>query len=127
MTRRQTLAATLPIVVIVGLAGRLGLDGGAGDVIGGVAYTALVYVLIALCKPALRPATVGAAAFALSSAVELLQLVGVAKAFVDAWSPLRLALGEAFVATDFVAYAIGAAAAAALDARLSSQARSGHR
>lgn len=126
MTRRQCLAVALPAVVVAGLAGRFLLPGPAGDVAGGVLYTVLVYVLVALIWPRASPWRVAAAAFAFSSAVEVLQWTGAAADLVDLWSPLRLAVGESFVATDFIAYAAGALAAAAVDAGAAATATRSH-
>lgn len=69
--------------------------------------------------PDAAPRRVGAAAFALSAAIELLQLAGVAGALVDGWAPLRLVFGQSFVAADFIAYALGAALAVFVDLRSS--------
>lgn len=93
------------------------MPGAAGDAFGGVTYAAFAYLVIAICWPGLRPARVALAAFAFSAAVELLQWTGAAADLVDVWPPLRVALGTSFVATDFAAYAVGAALAAAVDRR----------
>lgn len=102
---------------MLGLVARFALPGAPGDWAGGIAYAAFVYGLFAFVWPDLPSRVVGIAAFAGSAVVELLQLVGVAEALVDVWSPLRLVFGTSFVAADFVAYAIGAGLAAVLDAR----------
>lgn len=107
----------MPVLVALGLAGRFGLPGLLGDTIGGVTYAALAYVLIALLRPGWRPLTVGLAAFTFSAAIELLQLSGIAAELVEFWSPLKLVVGSSFVAGDFLAYAAGAAFAAAVDHR----------
>lgn len=104
--------------MVVGLAARFALAGGLADAAGGVFYTALVYVLIALVWPRLEPVRVGCAAFAFSAAIEGLQWTGLAADLVDVWSPLRLVVGTSFVATDLLAYALGAAIAAFADTRL---------
>lgn len=120
LSRQVRIAAALPVVAVLGLAARFGLPGALGDWAGGIAYTAFVYGLIAVARPRLEPPRIGVAAFAFSAAIELLQLAGVAGALVDVWSPLRLVVGQSFVPADFVAYALGAAIAAAIDLRTAS-------
>lgn len=119
MTRRQRIAVALPALAVLGLGARFGLPGALGDWAGGIAYAAFAYGLIAVARPALEPRRVAIAAFAFSAAIELLQLAGVAGALNDLWSPLRLVFGTSFVAADFVAYALGAVLALAVDRRWS--------
>ncbi|MFD5894530.1 DUF2809 domain-containing protein [Streptomyces sp. NPDC060366] len=86
-----------------------------GDVAkyGGVAlYTVLVYVLVVLAAPRVRPVVAGAGAFAFSCAVEFLQLSGVTEGPAERSAVVRLALGSTFNAPDLLWYAIGAAVAA---------------
>ena len=113
--RRLTLAAWVPRVVVAGLLGRFVLPGAVGDVSGGVAYAALVYVLVALVWPGARSAAVAVAAFAVSAAVELFQLTSVPADLAEAFSPARLVLGTGFNGWDFLAYAAGAALAWGVD------------
>lgn len=116
MRRRIRIAAVLPTLAVLGLVARFALPGTLGDWAGGIAYAAFAYGLIAFVWPDVPSRLVGIAAFAFSAAIELLQLAGVAGALVDVWAPLRLVVGTSFVAADFVAYAIGAALAATVDA-----------
>jgi hypothetical protein len=116
--RRLRLAVAAVAVVALGLAVRFGLGGVLGDLAGGVLYTVLVYLLVAVIAPGLRASRVAAIAFAWSALMELLQLIGVAAVLVSWWSPLRLVTGVSFVWTDLVAYAAGAASAGAVDAVL---------
>ncbi|MFI6082567.1 DUF2809 domain-containing protein [Streptomyces sp. NPDC051217] len=99
-----TVGAGLGIRVVAG-----------GDVAkyGGVAlYTVLVYVLIVLAAPRVRPLVAGAGALGLSCAVELLQLTGVTAGPAERSVVVRLVLGSTFNAPDLLWYAVGAAAAA---------------
>ena len=106
--RRVALIAAVPVVVIVGLAARFGLGGAPADWAGGVLYTALVYVLVALARPADARARVALTALAISVAVELFQLTPVPERLADAVPPVRLVLGSSFAAADLAAYALGA-------------------
>ncbi|MGW6511687.1 DUF2809 domain-containing protein [Streptomyces niveus] len=86
-----------------------------GDVAkyGGVAlYTVLVYVLVVLAAPRVRPVVAGCGALAFSWAVELLQLTGVTAGPAGRSVLVRLVLGSTFNAPDLLWYAVGAAAAA---------------
>ncbi|NQX12211.1 DUF2809 domain-containing protein [Microbacteriaceae bacterium VKM Ac-2855] len=113
--RRLRLALAAVVVVAAGLALRFGVGGAVGDLAGGVLYTALVYLLVAFVAVRMRPPVVALTAFAWSALMELLQLVGIAGALVQLWSPLRLITGVGFVWTDLLAYAVGAVIAAAVD------------
>ena len=116
--RRRVLAASVPVLVVLGLLARFGLAGGVADFAGGLFYTALVYVLVAFFWPRLRPALVAAAALAFSVAVELFQLTSVPADLGASFPPAKLVLGSSFVATDLLAYATGAALAAGVDSAL---------
>lgn len=122
-SRRRCLARAAPIVVVLGLVGRFGLPGALGDVVGGVGYTGLVYLLIAWARPTAEHRRLAVAAFACSAAIELLQLTGIPDDAARAFSPARLVLGTSFAATDLVAYAAGALLAVVVDARLTAERR----
>lgn len=109
------MLASLPLVVLAGLVGRFALPGFLGDLVGGITYAALIYVLVAAAWPQLARAHVGMLAWLASCAVELFQLTGIPNDLADAFSPSRLVLGTSFAATDLLAYAIGAGVAAAVD------------
>lgn len=80
------------------------------DLAGGVLYTLLIGMLLCVLAPA-QPALLAAfMAFAVSSAVELLQLTSLPASLVETVPILRLVLGRSFDARDFIAYLIGALA-----------------
>ena len=111
---RWVLVGTGAGLIAAGLMLR-GIPGVFGDLAGGVLYAALVFVLIAVLFPAASGVRIGSAAFLLCAAVELLQLTGLPLAIAGVVPPLRLVLGTTFVATDLVAYAIGAACSTGVD------------
>ncbi|WP_223145052.1 DUF2809 domain-containing protein [Actinotalea subterranea] len=115
--RRARLAVALLVTVALGLA-TTRLKGTAPDLLGDGLYAVLVYLLLALVAPRVRPRTLGAGAFAWCAAVELAQLTSVPAELVDAWAPFRYLLGTTFAPVDLVAYLAGAALAAVLHARL---------
>ncbi|QEO14548.1 DUF2809 domain-containing protein [Agromyces intestinalis] len=87
------------------------------DVLGSVLYAALIGCLVLVAAPTLRPWAVGAIAYGVSAAVELLQLTGLPAVVVAAVPPARLVLGSSFDPWDLVAYAGGAALAYVVAAR----------
>ncbi|MFD3524317.1 DUF2809 domain-containing protein [Streptomyces sp. NPDC058653] len=102
--------------VAVGIVGAgLGIRGVAGGDVakyGGVAlYTVLVYVLVVLVAPQVRPGVAGFVAAGFSCAVELLQLTGVTAGPAERSAVVRLALGSTFNGPDLLWYAVGATAA----------------
>ncbi|MFF2065148.1 DUF2809 domain-containing protein [Streptomyces sp. NPDC058200] len=108
-------------VALLTVAGGLGVRAvAAGDVAkyaGDALYTVLVYVLIVLAAPRVRPLVASSVALAFSCAVELLQLTGVpaelaARSVVARSVVARLVLGSTFNAPDLLWYAVGAAVAA---------------
>lgn len=116
--RRRALLPWIPLLLVAGLAARFGLDGAVADLAGGVAYTAFAYLLIALACPAWPTVRIGAAALLFSVAIELFQLTGIPTDLAGAFSPARLVFGSSFVATDLLAYAVGAALAVGVDRTL---------
>ncbi|WP_182112712.1 MULTISPECIES: DUF2809 domain-containing protein [unclassified Actinotalea] len=112
--RRRALAVAAVGVVAAGLVVSRG-HGLAADLGGGALYAALLYVLVALAVPRARSWRVGLAALALSVAVELLQLTDLPRDVVAQVPVARYVLGTTFVATDLLAYAVGAALATAAD------------
>jgi hypothetical protein len=113
--RRVMLALTVPIIVVVGL-GLHGVRSFEAYFAADALYTVLVYVLVALVRPRLRPWWPATIAFGFSTAVEFFQLTGIPAELADRVPIVALALGERFGWLDVIAYACGAAAAAALDA-----------
>ncbi|MFF1419175.1 DUF2809 domain-containing protein [Streptomyces sp. NPDC058280] len=103
-------------VALLTVAGGLGVRAvAAGDVAkyaGDALYTVLVYVLIVLAAPRVRPLVAACVALAFSCAVELLQLTGVPAELAARSVVARLVLGSTFNAPDLLWYAVGAAVAA---------------
>lgn len=112
LKRRLTLAAAGILVVPLGLAARFLPGGIVGDAAGGVLYAVLIYLLVAFVAPRWPAFRVAALALGICVAVELLQLTPMPARWGSAFPPLRLVLGSTFVATDLIAYALGAALAA---------------
>ncbi|QHY98037.1 hypothetical protein SSPS47_23275 [Streptomyces sp. S4.7] len=109
---RLVVAAVAVGVVGAGLGIRV-VAGGDVAKYGGVAlYAVLVYVLVVLAAPRVRPVVAGAGAFGFSCAVELLQLSGVTEGPAERSVIVRLVLGSTFNTPDLLWYAIGAAVAA---------------
>jgi hypothetical protein len=125
--RRSRLALAGVVVIAAGLAVRaLGSASGldliakpAGDAL----YAVLVLVLVAFVRPTARTWVVATVAWTVCAAIELGQLTGVPAHLTEAWWPARLVLGTTFHAPDLVAYAIGVALAAGVDAWAGSSSR----
>ncbi|MET4922759.1 DUF2809 domain-containing protein [Streptomyces sp. PSRA5] len=111
---RTRLVATAVAVGVVGagLGVRVVADGGVAKYGGVALYTVLVYVLVVLAAPRVRPVVAGCGALAFSWAVELLQLTGVTAGPAERSVIVRLVFGSTFNAPDLLWYALGAAAAA---------------
>ncbi|NUT38149.1 MAG: DUF2809 domain-containing protein [Hamadaea sp.] len=111
MNRLAPFAAALAVLA-AGLAVRV-FTGGAFAKFAGVAlYTVLLYTLVVLAAPRIRPPVAATIALAASWAVEFFQLTPI-PADLSARSTLaRLVLGSTFNAPDLLWYAVGAALAA---------------
>jgi hypothetical protein len=115
-SRRLALAlAALPLVP-VGLAVARGTDGPAGAFAGDALYAALVYAVVAAVAVRVRPAAVAGLASLFCAAVELFQLTGIPAGLAEAVPVVSLVLGTTFQWSDLLAYALGAVAAALVDA-----------
>jgi len=125
--RRSRLALAALLVIAAGLAVRALGSGPGLDAIakpaGDALYAVLVVVLVAFIRPTARTWAVATTAWAVCAAIELGQLTGVPAHLTEAWSPARLVLGTTFHAPDLVAYAIGVALAAGVDAWAGSSSR----
>jgi len=108
--RRHHAALGVILTIALGLASRrfpLGAhlwDKSLGDAL----YAVMVYFVVALARPTLGPRALGAAALAISIAVEAFQLTG-----IPARLPrlLHLALGTTFAWHDVGCYVVGACCA----------------
>lgn len=109
--RSTALAGAL--VVAAGLTTATVGTGAAADALGDALYAALLVLVVRFLLPA-RPVVVHAAvALVVCTAVELAQLTPAPAAAVRAVPPLRYVLGTTFVATDLLAYGLGALLAGA--------------
>lgn len=118
-SRRRATAALVAVVVVATGLGIRGLAGGpVASAAGDVLYAVLVYLLVVVLVPRLRPLRVGAVALAVCWAVELAQTTGVPAALAEAWWPVRYVLGTSFVWTDLLLGAVGALLACGLDLAL---------
>ena len=109
--RRHHAALGLVLTIALGLVSR-GFPLGAhlwDNSLGEALYGVMVYFVVALARPSLGPRTLGAAALAISFAVEAFQLTG-----IPARLPriLQLALGTTFAWHDVGCYLVGACCAA---------------
>jgi len=104
----------MAVVVVAGLLGRA-LPGLVGDVVGGLLYAVLLYLLLALVAPRARTATLVVAAAALGVTVELAQLTGLPARVGEMWAPARFVLGSTFVPRDLAVAVAGATLAALTD------------
>lgn len=113
LARARLVASGVALGVVgAGLGVRV-VAGGDVAKYGGVAlYTVLVYVLVVLAVPRVRPLVGGAVALVISCGVELLQLTGATAGPAERSVVVRLVLGSTFNAPDLLWYAVGAAAAA---------------
>ncbi|WP_329063663.1 ribosomal maturation YjgA family protein [Streptomyces sp. NBC_01429] len=94
---------------------------GSGDVAkfgGDALYTVLVYTLVVLARPRLRPLAAATGALAFSWAVELFQLTGVPAEWAGRSVVARLVLGSTFNVPDLLWYAVGAGACWAIHTSL---------
>lgn len=120
---RAGCAAVLTLAA--GLALTLTAEGAVGSYAGDALYTVLVYLLVVLIAPRVRPLTAAAVALVFSWAVELFQLSGVPAELSAQSFGARLVLGSTFNAPDLLWYAVGAASVWLVHAR--ARARAGTR
>ncbi|MEY9854236.1 hypothetical protein ABH923_003914 [Leifsonia sp. EB41] len=114
--RRALLIVAAIATVVAGLTVHETVDSWAGAFAGDALYAVLIFLLVAVVAVRAASAVVGGVAFAVCAAVELFQLTGV-PAYLSATIPgVELVLGSTFQWSDLVAYAVGAALAAAVDA-----------
>lgn len=123
--RRLALLATAVATVAAGLTVHFLLAGPVADFAGDALYAVLVYLVIAFVQPRLPSVSTGAVALLLCAAVETFQLTGIPHDITERFPPAALLLGSTFSGLDLLAYALGAALAAAVDAALRSRSRSG--
>ncbi len=116
-SRRATLLA-VPLTVAAGLGSRVLFGGLAAKVAGDALYTVLIYVLVVLVRPDVRPSRAFAVALGLSFAVEFAQLTPYPAWLSSKHVILRLIFGTTFGFVDLAGYVVGATLAVALHAEL---------
>jgi hypothetical protein len=102
------LAAVLGVIV-AGVAVRTLTDGWFAKYAGVALYATMIYALVVLVAPRIRPFAAGAVALGLSWAVEFAQLSRVPAILAEIHPLLRVAFGATFSAADLPAYLVGAA------------------
>lgn len=108
----------IPVVVLTGLALH-GVRMVQAYIATDALYTVLVYLLVAIARPRWHPWRPAVIAFGFSTAVEFFQLTGIPAELAGRVPVVGLVLGERFGWLDIASYALGAVAAAAVDAAVS--------
>ncbi len=128
--RRLVLLICAVVVIAVGLAVHTGVPGEVGGFAGDALYAVLVFLLVSLVVPRAPLLPTAGAALAFCWAIELLQLTPLPAALARTVPGASLVFGSTFQALDLVAYVIGVAAAAGVDAvsrRAAGSSRGGRR
>ncbi|MEV7778369.1 DUF2809 domain-containing protein [Kitasatospora sp. NPDC088351] len=110
---RAAAGAAAVLTVAAGLGVRAVAGGEVAKYAGDALYTVLVYALVVLAAPRLRPVRAGAWAAGLSWAVEFFQLTGVPDDLGHRSALARLVLGSTFNPPDLAWYLVGAVLAGA--------------
>jgi hypothetical protein len=113
---RRVALFTVPLTVAAGLGSRVLLGGLPAKIAGDALYTVLIYVLVVVVQPDVRPSRALVVALGLSFAVELAQLTPYPAWLSSKHVILRLMFGTTFGFVDLAGYAVGAASAGALHA-----------
>jgi hypothetical protein len=95
--------------VTVGLGIRAAVEGDVAKSAGDALYTVLVYTLVVVVAPRVKPVTAAGIAVGISWAIELLQLSGAPAELSRRSVVARLVLGSTFNPPDLLWYAVGAA------------------
>ncbi|MGN9841444.1 DUF2809 domain-containing protein [Nonomuraea sp. H19] len=106
---RLPVALVAALTVAAGLGVRLLWDGPVPKYAGDALYTVLIYTIVVLAAPRVRPWAAALVAAGLSWAIEFAQLAGIP-------AILRPVLGSTFNPPDLLWYAVGAGAAWAVHA-----------
>ncbi|MFF7454243.1 DUF2809 domain-containing protein [Kitasatospora sp. NPDC008115] len=109
---RGPAAVAAGVTVVAGLGVRAVAGGEVAKYAGDALYTVLLYALVVLVAPRLRPWAAAAWAAGLSWAVELFQLTGVPDDLARHSVLARLVLGSTFNPPDLLWYLAGAGLAA---------------
>ncbi|MEV7026552.1 DUF2809 domain-containing protein [Kitasatospora sp. NPDC093558] len=111
---RAVAVVAAGVTVAAGLGVRALAGGQFAKYAGDALYTVLVYALVVLVAPRVRPARAAAVAAALSWAVEFFQITGVPDDLGRRSTLARLVLGSTFNPPDLFWYLVGAASAYAV-------------
>ncbi|MFD7449295.1 DUF2809 domain-containing protein [Kitasatospora sp. NPDC059827] len=114
LTVRLPAVGAALVTVAAGLGVRAVLTGEVAKYAGDALYTVLVYALVVLVVPRVRPVRAALVAAAVSWAVELFQATGLPDAWGRHSALVHLVLGSTFNPPDLFWYLVGAAAAALL-------------
>jgi hypothetical protein len=106
----------VPLTIAAGLGSRAFFGGLPSKIAGDALYTVLIYVLVVVVRPGVRPSRAFAVALGLSFAVEFAQLTPYPAWLSSKHVILRLIFGTTFGFVDLAGYVIGAAFAVALHA-----------
>ncbi|MFD9692502.1 DUF2809 domain-containing protein, partial [Kitasatospora sp. NPDC059088] len=112
LTVRLPAVAAALVTVAAGLGVRAVLTGEVAKYAGDALYTVLVYALVVLVVPRVRPVRAALVAAAVSWAVELFQATGLPDAWGRHSGLVHLVLGSTFNPPDLCWYLVGAAGAA---------------
>jgi hypothetical protein len=99
------------VTVAAGLGVRALAEGDVAKYAGDALYTVLLYTLVVLAAPRVRPLTAGCVALGISWAIEFSQLSGIPAELSQRSLVARLVLGSTFNPPDLFWYATGAASA----------------
>lgn len=115
--RRRIVALLLAVVTVIAgwVVARVLPDSVGTDIAGDALYAVLIYLLVVMLAPRLRPASVAVIAATFCVAVELFQLTGLPRVWAESFRPIALVLGSGFDARDLVVYVVAVALAALLD------------
>ncbi|MEV7188918.1 DUF2809 domain-containing protein [Kitasatospora sp. NPDC093102] len=102
------------LTVAAGLGVRAVLGGDLAKCAGDALYTVLVYALVVVVAPRVRPVRAAVVAAGVSWMVELFQLTGLPDAWGRHSTMARLVLGSTFNPPDLLWYLVGAGCAGAL-------------
>ncbi len=108
--KRALLLGAAIVTIVAGLTVHWSVTAVWANPVTNALYTVLVALLLAFAAPRLPLWQVAIGAFGFSAAIECFQATGVPAALADQWAPSALLLGTTFIPTDFISYALGAAA-----------------
>ncbi|AZH82062.1 DUF2809 domain-containing protein [Plantibacter sp. VKM Ac-2885] len=108
--KRALLLGAAIITIVAGLTVHWSVAAAWANPVTNALYTVLVALLLAFAAPRRPLWQIALGAFGFSAAIECFQATGVPAALADQWPPSALVLGTTFIPTDFISYALGAAA-----------------